>query len=181
MEKIKGGRMSATPSFRFSFDGYTVRSITEADRVGIDFCIEQDEYHQGKMDADFFLRIQPGEEAWALENDKGAIVFYFKTSIAVRMDIQFTPVTSITNVRQNQNALMKGFQWIEGLFRAKHFNELIFEPQGPELYVFAKKRLGFVDASIVSRRLSGLHKVTEIQPKAVGTVPTDGLEVGETR
>lgn len=166
---------------RFSFDGYTVRPVTEADRRHIDFCIEQDEYHQGKMTADFFLKIQPGEEAWVLENDKGGIVFYFKTSIAVRMDIQFTPISSITNVRQNQDALMKGFRWIEGLFRAKHFRELIFKPDGPELYVFAKRRLGFVDAPVVSRRFHDPTERMETQPESLGTVPTDRVEMGEPR
>jgi hypothetical protein len=160
----------------FTFDGYTVRPISEADRDYLTWLIEEDEYHQNKMTADFFLKLQPGEEAWALEDEKGQIIFYFKTSIAVRMAIQFTHVTSIRDVRRNQSALLKGFQWIEGLFRIRQYREIIFDTEGPELYVFAKRRLGFVDASLVSRVLNGTIQPPATRQEAVGTVPTGRLE-----
>lgn len=160
----------------FSFDGYTIRPVREEDRDYLAFLIEQDEYHQGKMTPDFFLKLQPGEEAFALYDEHENLVFYFKTSIAVRMAIQFTPVTSIKDVRRNQTALLKGFRWIEGLFRAKKFREIIFDTEGPELYVFAKRRLGFVDASLMSRALDDPAVRPGTQPETVGTVPTGGLE-----
>ncbi len=163
-------------SQNFTFDGYTLRPVREDDRDYLAFLIEQDEYHQGKMTPDFFLKLRPGEEAFALYDEHGNLVFYLKTSIAVRLAIQFTPVTSIKDVRRNQTALQKGFRWIEGLFRAKKFREIIFETEGPELYVFCKKRLGFVDASLMSRTLNDPAERPVTQPEAVGTVPTGGLE-----
>ena len=33
--------------------------------------------------ADFFLKPEPGEDAWALEDHQGMIVFYFKTATAI--------------------------------------------------------------------------------------------------
>jgi hypothetical protein len=156
----------------FTFDGYTVRPVLESDREYLTGLIEQDEYHQAKMTADFFYKLQPGEESFALEDEQGEIVFYFKTSIAVRMDIQFPPIANIKDVRRNIGALSKGFQWLEGLFRAKQYREIIFEPQGPELYLFAKNRLGFTDASLVSRVLGSTKKTPNVHPEALGTVPT---------
>lgn len=160
----------------FTFDGYTLRPIRETDRNHLVYCIEQDEYHQNKMTADFFYKLQPGEEAYALEDESGKVVFYLKNSVAVRMDIQFTPITSIRNVRDNQSALMRGLQWIEGLFRAKRYREIIFEADGPELYVFAKRRLGFRDATVLSRQLMAPPKNQETQHEAVGTLATSKLE-----
>lgn len=160
----------------FSFDGYTVRPITEKDRVLLELLIEQDEYHRGRMDADFFLKKQPGEDSWALEDERGRVVFYFKTSTAVRMAIQFGSGNSPTDRRTNQAALLRGLRWIEGIFRANHFREIIFETEGPELTVFAKRHLGFVDAPLLSRTLPSTRTVPESQPEALGTLPTDGLE-----
>lgn len=160
----------------FSFDGYTVRPITEQDRPLLETLIEGDDYHRGRMDADFFLKLQPGEDSWALEDERGEVVFYFKTSTAVRMAIQFCGGNSPAERRGNQAALMKGLRWIEGLFRANRFREIIFETQGPELTVFAKRHLGFVDAPLLSRTLGTPLSGSESQPEELGTVPTNRLE-----
>lgn len=168
--------MSTQPAHSFTFDGYTVRPTTEQDRPLLETLIEGDDYHRERMDADFFLKVQPGEDSWALENEQGEVVFYFKTSTAVRMAIQFCKGNSPTERRGNQVALMKGLHWIEGLFRANHFREIIFETEGPELTVFAKRHLGFVDAPLLSRVLDHTLSVPETQPRAVGTVPTNRLE-----
>jgi len=160
----------------FSFDGYTVRPITEKDRVLLELLIENDDYHRGSMDADFFLKKQPGEDSWALENERGQVVFYFKTSTAVRMAIQFCAGNKPNERRSNQAALMKGLRWIEGIFRANNFREIIFETEGPELTVFAKRHLGFVDAPLLSRTLHTPSAGPETPPDACGTVPTSTLE-----
>jgi hypothetical protein len=143
--------MSTKPAQSFTFDGYTVRPVTEQDRTFLEVLIENDRYHRGKMDADFFLKLQSGEDAWALEDESGGVVFYFKTSTAVRMAIQFTAASTPDKRRGNQAALLKGLRWIEALFRANRFREIIFETEGPELTAFAKRHLGFVDAPLLSR------------------------------
>jgi hypothetical protein len=166
-----------TPEF-FSFDGYTVRPITEQDRPYLTLLIEGDDYHRNKMDADFFLKLQPGEDAWALEDEAGKVVFYFKTATAVRMAIQFADTGSTASRRKNQSALLKGLRWIEALFRANRFREIIFETEGPELTVFAKRHLGFVEATGLLSLTLESQPAREAQPETLGTVPTDRLEMG---
>lgn len=171
--------MSTQPAATtFTFEGYSVRPITEQDRSLLEILIEGDDYHRGRMDADFFLKLQPGEDAWALENEREEVVFYFKTSTAVRMAIQFAAGYSPVERRANQAALMKGLRWIEGLFRANRFREIIFETEGPELTVFAKRHLGFVDAPLLSRTLGRPSDVPPTQPEDLGKVPTSRLGSG---
>jgi len=139
----------------FTFDGYTVRPATEKDRPYLQLQIDADPLHRGRMTADFFLKLQPGEDSWALENEEGRVVFYFKTSTAVRMAIQFTTEEDHTRKLENRVALMKGLRWIEGIFRANRFREIIFDTEGVELANFAKRRLGFREAcGLLSRMIT---------------------------
>lgn len=153
--------MSTAPAQIFQFEGYTVRPLTEQDRPYLAMQIQADEYHRDRMTADYFLKLQPGESAWALEDSHGRVVFYFKNSPAVRMSIQFTASTTYQDKRENMNAMLHGLAWIEGMFRASRFTEVIFDTQGPELTVFAKRHLGFVDAP---PQLSKALHTAETQP-----------------
>lgn len=171
--------MSTKPNQIFNFDGYTVRPVTEQDRPYLEMQIQADEYHRDQMTADYFLKLLPGESAWALENAEGRVVFYFKNAPAVRMSIQFTAETSRAGKLENMAGLMKGLAWIEAIFRASYFREIIFDTEGPELQLFAKRRLGFVDAPGLLSRAIAPYKGQESQLRTVGTVPTGGLEVGE--
>jgi len=131
----------------FTFDGYTVRPVTERDRPYLDQQIEADPYHHGRMDADYFLKLQPGEDAWALEDEQGKVVFYFKTATAVRLSIQFPPTSDADDKMHNREGMLRGMAWIEGMFRANRFREILFDTEGVELANFAKKRLGFTEAT----------------------------------
>lgn len=144
----------------FSFDGYTVRAVGEQDRVFLELLIESDDYHRGRMDPDFFLRLEPGEDAWAMEDEEHRVVFYFKTSTAVRIAIQFAAAVTMGDRRSNQSALMRGLRWIEGMFRVNRFTEILFDTEGPELASFAKRRLGFVERSVFSKTLRPVESVT---------------------
>ena len=130
----------------FSFDGYTVRPLSEKDRPFLEMQIKADEFHREWMTADFFLLTEPGEDAWALEDEAGMIVFYFKTSTAVRMFIQFPVIESRDDKERSRNGMLKGLAWISGMFRANRFREILFDTRRAELANFAKKRLGFQDA-----------------------------------
>jgi hypothetical protein len=92
------------------------------------------------------------------------------------MAIQFAAGNSPVERRGNQAALLKGLRWIEALFRANRFREIIFETEGPELTVFAKRHLGFVDAPLLSRTLWPTSEAPATQPDSLGTVPTNRLE-----
>lgn len=127
----------------FHFDQYIVRPMNEGDRAYLDSLIEEDAYHKGRMTPDYFLKLVPGEDAWAFEDEQGNIVFYFKTQVAVRLSIQFAHSKTSEERSKNRTALMKGFAWIESMFRQNRFREIIFDTQGPELTAFAKRRLGF--------------------------------------
>jgi hypothetical protein len=171
--------MSAKPSSFFQFDGYTVRPMTEQDRPYLGMQIQADEYHRDQMTADYFLKLLPGESSWALEDQQGRVVFYFKNSPAVRMSIQFTAEADLAGKRGNMTALIKGLAWIEAIFRGSYFREIIFDTEGPELKLFAKRHLGFVDAPNLLSHIIAPYRSQESQLRTVGTVPTGGLEVGE--
>jgi len=167
--------MSTEPRV-FTFGKYTVRPTGERDRAYLSKLIAADPYHADRMNADYFLKLQPGEDSWALEDKDGKVVFYFKTSTAVRMAIQFTETDSLAAKRQNAAALIEGLAWVIGIFRQNRFREVLFDTEGPELHVFAKRHLGFVDApGLLSLALTSSAAI-EIQPEALGMVPTGRLE-----
>lgn len=169
--------MSTQPSQTYHFNGYIVRPVTEQDRPYLEMQIQADEYHRERMDADFFLKVLPGESSWALEDKDGRVVFYFKNSPVVRMSIQFTAEADLTGKRRNISGLIRGLAWIEAIFRASLFREIIFDTEGPELQLFAKRHLGFVDAPGLLSRLLSTPEGLEAQDRSVGTVPTGRLEV----
>ena len=127
----------------FHFDGYIVRPMNEGDRNYLDTLIEDDAYHKGRMTPDYFLKLVPGEDSWALEDEQGKVLLYFKTQVAVRLSIQFAAGKTSEERSKNRSALVKGFAWIESMFRQNRFRQIIFDTQGPELTAFAKRRLGF--------------------------------------
>jgi hypothetical protein len=131
----------------FHFDDYVVRPMCERDRDFLETLIEEDAYHIGRMTPDYFLHLVPGEDAWALEDMQGNVIFYFKTQTAVRVSIQFAGAKTKEERSRNRTALTKGLAWIEGMLQQNHFREMIFDTQGPELAAFAKRRLGFKASS----------------------------------
>jgi hypothetical protein len=125
----------------FQFDRYTVRPVEEKDRAYIDKLTNDDPYHRGCMDADWFLKLAPGESAWAIEDEKGKIVLYFKTQTAVRLSLQFGEQVPAVN----RDALIKGMAWLEGMLLQNQFSEVLFDTYSPVLKATAKRRLGFVE------------------------------------
>jgi hypothetical protein len=141
---------------QFHFDQYIVRPMNEGDREYLGSLISEDAYHKGQITPDYFLKLVPGEDAWAFEDEQGNIVFYFKTQVAVRLSIQFANSKTSEERSRNRTALMKGFAWIESMFRQNRFRQIIFDTQGPELTAFAKRRLGF--------RESPMELLREVSP-----------------
>lgn len=135
----------------FHFDSYVVRSVTEQDRAYLNELISADEYHSDRMDADFFLNLKPGEDAWALEDEQGKVLFYFKTQTAVRLSMQFAQTETTAEKTRNRIALLKGLAWIEAQLCANSFRELLFQTDGPELTAMAKRRMGFREVSGLAR------------------------------
>lgn len=160
---------------QFSFDGYTVRAVGEQDRAFLELLIESDDYHRERMDADFFLKLQPGEDAWAMEDEKHRVVFYFKTSTVVRIALQFAAAETMGDRRSNQSALMRGLRWIEGMFRVNRFTEIVFDTEGPELARFAKRRLGFVERPVFSKIL-GYQFCANRTTLSLGDIPHKSSE-----
>jgi hypothetical protein len=146
--------MSATV---FHFDQYVVRPVAEQDRVYLDSLIDADQYHHDRMDADYFLKLKPGEDAWALEDEKGNVLFYFKTQTAVRLSMQFAQAETSADKTRNRIALLKGLAWIEAQLCANSFRELLFQTDAPELTAMAKRRMGF-------REVSGLVRDIGLPP-----------------
>jgi hypothetical protein len=137
----------------FHFDNYVVRPVSEKDRIYLEALIEADQYHNGQMDADYFLKLKPGEDAWALEDDKGKVLFYFKTQTAVRLSLQFAQAETAAAKTRNRIALLKGLAWIEAQLCANSFREILFQTEGPELTAMAKRRMGFREVSGLAREI----------------------------
>lgn len=162
----------------FTFDGYTVRPLDERDRPYLADQIAADPYHRNRMDADTFLQLQPGEDAWALEDEQGRVVFYFKTATAVRLSLQFP---TLEDKERNRTAMLKGLAWIEGIFRANRFREILFDTEGVELANFAKRRLGFSEATgLLSRPIEPVtpKKTDEASQEAWEASPQASRRVG---
>ena len=69
----------------FRFDSYIVRPVTERDRQFLEETIAADEFHRDCMDGDYFLKPLPGEQAWAIEDQIGNVLLYFKTQNVARI------------------------------------------------------------------------------------------------
>jgi hypothetical protein len=156
----------------FHFNGYSVRPVEEFDRVYLETLIRADRYHCDRMDADYFLKPQPGETSWALESPQGKVLFYFKTTPAVRMSIQFTGNETPVEREANRDALMRGLAWLEATLAAARFREILFDTEGPELSIFARKRMGFVAAPGLMVRMIPTFETPNAPPESLGTVPT---------
>jgi hypothetical protein len=135
----------------FHFDNYVVRPVSERDRAYLETLIAADQYHHDQMDADYFLKLRPGEDAWALEDERGKVLFYFKTQTAVRLSIQFTEAETSAEKTRNRIALLKGLAWIEARLAANSYREILFQTEGPELTAMAKRRMGFREVSGLAR------------------------------
>lgn len=168
--------MSTQPSESYRFPGYNVRPITEQDRPYLEMQIKADKYHRDWMTADCFMKPLPGESSWALEDKLGRVVFYFKNTPVIRMTIQFTAEADLSGKKRNMAGLIRGLAWIEAIFKRNRFREIIFDTTAPELELFAKRHLGFVDAPLLSRVIPSMEYGQEMRPQAMGTVPTDRLE-----
>ena len=127
----------------FHFDSYIVRPMGEQDRAYLDTLIEADAYHKGRMTPDYFLELVPGEDAWAIEDEHGKVVFYFKTQTAVRLSLLFAESETPAEKHRNRDAMLRGLAWIEAMLRQNHFREILFDTEGPELRSMAKRRMGF--------------------------------------
>lgn len=165
--------MPPTPSFMFG--PYKVRPVGEHDRPFLAQLIAADEYHRNRMTPDYFLERRPREEGWALENREGRVVLYFKLSTVIRLAVQF----GAEERRENRAAMIAGTDWIEGMLRASGFGELVFDTEGPELKRFAERRLGFAEASVLSRTLYPMPKPPQMPPTSLGSLPSGvGERVG---
>jgi hypothetical protein len=132
----------------FHFDNYVVRPVEERDRAYLQDLIENDPYHANCMDADFFLSLQPGEDAWALETrETGKVILYFKTQTAARVSLLFSGSDSREDKTRNRLALLKGMAWIEAQLRANSFRQILFDTKGSELAAMAKRRMGFRESN----------------------------------
>src|SRR5579864_4341362 len=105
----------------FDFDQYTVRPVGERDREFLTQLIAADPLHRDCIDPDFFLKLNPGEDAWAVEDANGKVWLYFKTSTAVRLSMLFANQSSNTG---NRDVLTKGMAWLEAMVICNKFREI---------------------------------------------------------
>jgi hypothetical protein len=131
----------------FHFDDYIVRPMAEQDRNYLGSLIDADAYHMGRMTPDYFLNLVPGEDAWALEDRQGRVIFYFKTQAVCRICIQFSQSDTPEQRERTRDALTKGLTWLEGILQQNNFREMLFDNDGPALKAMAKRRLGFRESS----------------------------------
>lgn len=132
---------------------YRLRPVTEQDRPLLQLWIDADPFHAGRVLPDFFLRLQPGEGAWAFEDAMERVVFYLKTQNAARLHIQFGPSRTADDRERNREALLLGVEWLERQLAANLFHEMVFDSVNPALMRHAKRRLAFQDVPGEMRRV----------------------------
>ena len=156
---------TATPTFQVG--PYLLRAATERDRALLEQWIAADPWHREHVTADFFLLRVPGEDAWALEDHTGRVVFYFKTQTSCRVHIQFAPGQTAADRTRNREALETGTAWLVAALAANHFREVVFDSRNPPLIASAKRRLGFVVAPDDLRLAIGPPRPREAQVEAL--------------
>lgn len=131
---------------------YSLRPVTECDRVLVTLWIAEDPDHRDRVEPDFFLKTESGKETYAVEDAQGFVVFYIKMTYlamvhALRLDVQFGPVRTIADRERNGEAMREGFEWLRTGAQGAGFREILFDSTNEPLVAFAKRRLGFCGAS----------------------------------
>jgi hypothetical protein len=139
------------------FGNFTVRALLERDREFLAALIAADPFHRESVSVGWWYNNPPGEDAWAVEDEKGVVVLYFKTQTACRFSLQF--VTE--DRRTNWKVLTEGMEWLAETLTANKFREIITDSNGPELRAMATRRLGFLPAT--PETLTRLLKVRDFE------------------
>jgi hypothetical protein len=130
--------------FSHHFGAYRLRLTVESDRDHCARWIEQDDDHRGMVLPEFFIRQTPGVECWVLEFATSCEpIFYFRMSRALRLDIQFGPVTTAEEKEELMAALMEGFGWLIATSAKSGYRQIVFDSKNPALIRFCDKRFGF--------------------------------------
>jgi hypothetical protein len=129
----------------FTFDKYRLRKAEEADRAMCQKWINEDPDHAGCVTPDFFLKQEPGAEAYLMEDENGPL-FFFKMSRAIRISIQFGPSATREERDRNAEALEVGFGWLLSQAQDAVVREMIFESTVVPLIRFCENRFGFKKA-----------------------------------
>jgi hypothetical protein len=130
-----------TPVFELA-NGYTVRIAGEQDRALLDEMISNDAFHVGLFTPDFFTTPRPGETCFAIEDEQGKVVLYFKTTPAIRVHIQFGKHDTKDDRARHRAAMIEGLAWLEAGV-GENYREVIFDTRHRELILLAEHRLGF--------------------------------------
>lgn len=145
----------STGAQRFNFGIYTLRPTTEADMANAVKWTAADTDHAERTRPEFWLEWTVHRESYVLEDELGPIFFFkvHRLSLkAVELHIQFPPADTQHERIRIQQALVHGFQWLEGMLKAAHIEEVSFDSTSTRLVQFAEKRLGF------RRKGNRLHK-----------------------
>ena len=125
-----------------SFGKFTVRPLAERDREYLASLIAADPFHKDSVSVGWWYNNPPGENAWAVEDERNNVVLYFKTQTACRFSLQF----ATDDRRTNWKVLTEGMDWLAATLEGNQFREIITDSNGPELRAMATRRLGFLPA-----------------------------------
>lgn len=121
---------------------YGVRPATGDDHGKVAELIELDADHRGQVQAASFAPPMPvsGQECFAIvEPQSGELLFYFRITRVMRIDIQFDP----RRREDNQQVLQDGFEWLVGMGMKSGYRQLIFDSVTRPLINFCKRRFRF--------------------------------------
>ena len=111
-----------------------LRQATESDKPKIAELIENDPYHKGVLDTEFFY----AGDLWVLSDDAGPIL-YIRKAKAMRIHVQF-----VDDKLRTAKALMSVLPAFAKFAKDNGYREMIFESQSPLLSKFCTKNMGFV-------------------------------------
>ena len=139
--------MTATATFRFSNNKFTLRPAGEDDFYLAEKWTQLDPEHRGSVDPRFWLEQAQGRDSFLLFDDEGP-VFFFKMVLAgsennraIEIHIQFPPQGR--NGYRIAAGLIEGITWLERVLRQIQIREMFFDSASRKLITFAIKRLGF--------------------------------------
>jgi hypothetical protein len=134
----------------FAFGGFCLRSATRADLPLAVSWTAADPDHAGRVDPEFWVEGNPGQESYLLSDQIGPL-FFFKMCLYEKPDaerlveahIQFAPRRSPEDILRTREGLEKGFSWLEMVLRSRGIAELFFHSKERTLIAFCVKHLKF--------------------------------------
>lgn len=159
----------------FTFFGYRLRPAQVGDLPLAAEWNAKDEDHAGRVEAEFWIRQGPGQDAYVLADDGNGqdhALFFLKLcaqpgTAMVELHIQFDPGVGAKARAKRREALTEGFSWLERTLKMSGVQQIFFRSRNSGLILFSQKRLGFTPDPLLVEGEATLRKILSESPPVV--------------